>query len=209
MADNLETIQIAFTKRNAKSRGRTSSEDFNDMIEELSHDLVAFNTQWNNRLVPLVSTIPDGTDDANVDALTNGLSGRHLYTDATATATYNTTYYSTTNSRPKSILEQFIEVYNQIQTVQNNLETQIAGVLPTAEQIIISDTGALYDATNVETALAEIASDVNNLVIPTVTSSAPATVGSTGTAGTIAYDSGFLYVCVATNTWKRVALTSW
>jgi hypothetical protein len=38
---------------------------------------------------------------------------------------------------------------------------------------------------------------------------APATATSTGTAGQIAYASGYFYVCVATNTWKRIALSSW
>lgn len=36
----------------------------------------------------------------------------------------------------------------------------------------------------------------------------PATSTSTGTAGEIAYDSGFLYICVAANSWKRIALTT-
>jgi len=35
---------------------------------------------------------------------------------------------------------------------------------------------------------------------------APASSSATGTAGQIAYDSNFLYVCVAANTWKRIAL---
>ena len=41
--------------------------------------------------------------------------------------------------------------------------------------------------------------------------SAPATSTSTGTAGQIAYDTNYIYICVGTNTWKRVALnlTSW
>jgi hypothetical protein len=38
---------------------------------------------------------------------------------------------------------------------------------------------------------------------------APATASSTGTAGDIRYASGFLYVCVATNTWQRVAIATW
>jgi hypothetical protein len=37
----------------------------------------------------------------------------------------------------------------------------------------------------------------------------PASATATGTAGQMAYASGFLYVCVATNTWRRVALSSW
>lgn len=39
--------------------------------------------------------------------------------------------------------------------------------------------------------------------------SVPATASSTGTAGQIAYDSSYLYICVAANTWKRVAIASW
>ena len=38
---------------------------------------------------------------------------------------------------------------------------------------------------------------------------APATATSTGIAGDIRYASGFLYVCVATNTWQRVAIATW
>jgi len=37
---------------------------------------------------------------------------------------------------------------------------------------------------------------------------APATATSKGTAGQVAYDSGFLYVCVGPSTWKRVALST-
>lgn len=38
---------------------------------------------------------------------------------------------------------------------------------------------------------------------------APATTSSTGTAGQIAYDSGYIYICTASNTWKRAALATW
>lgn len=38
---------------------------------------------------------------------------------------------------------------------------------------------------------------------------APAATGSDGTAGQIAYDAGFIYQCVAANTWKRVAIAAW
>ena len=43
----------------------------------------------------------------------------------------------------------------------------------------------------------------------TASSSAPTSATSTGTAGTIAYDSNYVYICVATNTWRRVAISSW
>lgn len=37
----------------------------------------------------------------------------------------------------------------------------------------------------------------------------PASASATGTAGDWAYDSNYIYVCVATNTWKRVAIATW
>ena len=37
----------------------------------------------------------------------------------------------------------------------------------------------------------------------------PASATATGTKGTIVWDDGYLYVCTATNTWKRAALSTW
>ena len=37
----------------------------------------------------------------------------------------------------------------------------------------------------------------------------PASAAATGTAGDICWDSSYIYVCVATDTWKRVAITTW
>lgn len=42
-----------------------------------------------------------------------------------------------------------------------------------------------------------------------ISSVVPTTASDTGTAGMLAYDAGFLYVCVATDTWKRVAIATW
>lgn len=37
----------------------------------------------------------------------------------------------------------------------------------------------------------------------------PASAAATGTVGTITFDANYIYVCVATNTWKRVAIATW
>lgn len=37
----------------------------------------------------------------------------------------------------------------------------------------------------------------------------PASASDTGTAGEVCWDSSYLYVCVAANTWKRAALSTW
>lgn len=41
------------------------------------------------------------------------------------------------------------------------------------------------------------------------TGTAPASASSTGTAGDIRYDADYIYICVATDTWKRVAISTW
>lgn len=40
-------------------------------------------------------------------------------------------------------------------------------------------------------------------------STAPANSSATGVAGEIRYDSSYVYVCVATNTWKRASISTW
>tara|TARA_R100001594_G_scaffold137534_1_gene180650 strand:- start:125 stop:382 length:258 start_codon:yes stop_codon:yes gene_type:complete len=37
----------------------------------------------------------------------------------------------------------------------------------------------------------------------------PGTTGATGTKGMIAVDATHLYICVATDTWRRVAISTW
>lgn len=37
----------------------------------------------------------------------------------------------------------------------------------------------------------------------------PASASATGTTGTVAWDANYLYVCTATDTWKRAALATW
>ena len=40
-------------------------------------------------------------------------------------------------------------------------------------------------------------------------SQTPASASNTGTTGTICWDASYIYVCTATNTWKRVAIATW
>jgi hypothetical protein len=37
----------------------------------------------------------------------------------------------------------------------------------------------------------------------------PSSASATGTTGQMVSDSSYLYVCTASNTWKRVALATW
>ena len=44
-----------------------------------------------------------------------------------------------------------------------------------------------------------------NVAAPTV----PGSASATGTAGDISWDASYIYICIATNTWKRVAIATW
>lgn len=48
-----------------------------------------------------------------------------------------------------------------------------------------------------------------NLYKVSALNTAPSSASDTGTTGEIRYTSDYIYVCVATDTWKRVALSTW
>lgn len=62
-------------------------------------------------------------------------------------------------------------------------------------------------ATNTATNQFMIGSSVNSIVLPA--SNTPSSASSTGTKGTVCWDTNFMYVCVATDTWKRSPLSTW
>jgi hypothetical protein len=53
------------------------------------------------------------------------------------------------------------------------------------------------------------AGDAAEAKTATASDGVPASAAATGVAGTIAYDSDYIYVCVATDTWKRVGISTW
>ena len=62
---------------------------------------------------------------------------------------------------------------------------------------------------NVGEFLTNTGNSTRELEWKTVATTAPLANNSTGQVGQIAYDSGYIYVCVATNSWKRAALATW
>jgi hypothetical protein len=54
-----------------------------------------------------------------------------------------------------------------------------------------------------------VALDVNSDSIRVRTDKTPASAGAAGEQGQIAWDTNYIYICVAANTWKRVAISTW
>ena len=70
----------------------------------------------------------------------------------------------------------------------------------------IGTTTWVNNTSGIESTLSTVTSDLANKL---EWASVPATATSTGVLGQVAHDTGFIYVCTATNTWKRVAITTW
>ncbi len=75
------------------------------------------------------------------------------------------------------------------------------------ERLRIDDNGNVGIATTSSAATAKL--DVNSDAIRLRTAKTPASASATGNAGDICWDANYVYVCTATNTWKRAALSTW
>lgn len=69
-----------------------------------------------------------------------------------------------------------------------------------------SQTANILEILNSEGSVLTAFDSVGRPVIPTHT---PASASASGVAGTITWDSSYIYICTATNTWKRVAISTW
>jgi len=76
-----------------------------------------------------------------------------------------------------------------------------------AERARIDSSGRLLVGTSSDSGGALL--QVNDDRIRIGTAKTPASATATGTTGEIAWDANYIYVCTATNTWKRVAISTW
>lgn len=89
--------------------------------------------------------------------------------------------------------------------------TDVAGLAVTDGNFIVGD-GVNFVAESGATARTSLGLGTGDTPVfdgVEIASNPPASASATGTAGTITWDSNYIYVCVATNTWKRVAIATW
>ena len=75
----------------------------------------------------------------------------------------------------------------------------------TAERMRIDSSGNVGIGTSSPTAKLDVDADT----VRVRTAKTPASATAAGNAGDICWDSSYVYVCVATNTWKRAAIATW
>lgn len=114
-------------------------------------------------------------------------------------------------------------VYADIQNEDGAFVTryQVAGGGGTAEATRVSSVGdfsvgtdALFvDRANKKVGIGTSSPtntlDVSGDSVRVRTAQTPATASASGNQGEIAWDANYIYVCTATNTWKRAALSTW
>jgi hypothetical protein len=75
------------------------------------------------------------------------------------------------------------------------------------ERARIDSSGRLLVGTSTDTGGSLL--QVNGNRIRVATAKTPASATDTGAQGEICWDANYLYVCTATNAWKRAALSTW
>ena len=96
--------------------------------------------------------------------------------------------------------------YAYIQHVSTGLGFNVPGT-QTLKLQVGGTSEMTMDATTTTIATNDLVVTAGVVIITTPTT--PASAAATGTIGTIAWDTGFLYICTGTDTWKRVAIATW
>lgn len=91
--------------------------------------------------------------------------------------------------------------------------TDVPGVLyfVGADTVVESSSGTAYNVISIIGEFAGYGACLQLRLVPTVDQGLlpPNSAGAYGVAGSMAFDSSYIYICVASNTWKRAALSSW
>jgi hypothetical protein len=136
-----------------------------------------------------VSTTGDSAISGGTLTIQNSLSSPSLIL---GTAGYS---YVNVNNTTFEILSKIANQNFQISLLNGSSPTQALYINGTSLNVGIS------------TNTPQTTLDVNGTF--RINTATPASSSATGVAGQIAWDSSYVYVCVATNTWKRSSLSTW
>ena len=115
--------------------------------------------------------------------------------------------YGGTTVRTLSNVVSFVETYTSDSDISTYLEfrTSSSGAAAGTEKMRLTAAGNLGIGTASPTALLDVNADTMRLR----TARTPASATAAGNAGDICWDSSYLYICTATNTWRRIAHATW
>jgi hypothetical protein len=129
MASNkLSNFNFSLIKRVAPLNGPFSSNAWNDSMDELVVDLSTLALEWNNKIVTVLNTLPNGSIDVAIDAFDNGLDGKNIWADAGATSLSSDHFWNSVESRPYTVVEILEKLYTYIDDKFAQLEAEIAAI---------------------------------------------------------------------------------
>jgi len=71
----------------------------------------------------------------------------------------------------------------------------------------VTDEATTTDFLTVDRSTGDVTVNAGNLTVSSP--DIPASASATGTAGAVSWDADYIYICTATDTWKRVAIATW
>jgi hypothetical protein len=144
-----------------------------------------------------------------------GSSGTLTVAPALANGTYPSNYIiGVTTEAISNGASGLVTNFGKVRGV-NTSAYAVGDVLYASPSVAGGFTTTRPDAPNNIVSMAAVLSSGNNGIlfvrphVEDIWQAVPATATSPGRKGDNAFDSNYFYVCVATNTWKRVALSSW
>ena len=103
-----------------------------------------------------------------------------------------------------SDLSQFLNSNTTLSTLT------VTGAATFEDTVVFSDANSISASGTISTAGNIVAfGTVAASFLATDAGNAPASASSAGTTGSIVADANYIYVCTATDTWKRAALATW
>jgi len=121
-------LNINLVRRSQAKGGSFDAGILNNTVDEIITDLTSLSSEWNSKLVPMFSTVPDGTKDILVSAFKNGLDGKTLWVDFLANEAKSVKlFFNSIRSRPNTIKEQFEDVYKKIDAIESGSSLGVSG----------------------------------------------------------------------------------
>ena len=189
-----DPLRTAFTETNNNFTEIYTAGPVDSNVRITDNTILTINTNGNLVLAPNGT----GVVQSNVNIVPNQANVRNLGSSTRRWSTVYAQYLDVTNG----------SIYSGDLTVTGNLSAATVTTPELTVNMINSDDSTvvkIQDGVEVDGDML-VNGDVS---VGGILSSSPQTktAVSTGTVGQICWDSDYIYVCTATNTWKRVALT--
>jgi hypothetical protein len=167
-----------------------------------NHGYISFRTKNGTTLGERLRITDAGLVGIGTSAATDKL---HLH-EASSSACYLHITNDTTGSAATNGVIVGLDSSEQFYIYSYENNSMIFGT-NNAERVRLDASGRLLIGASADSGGALL--QVNGDRIRVATAKTPASAADTGTAGEICWDADYIYVCTATNTWKRTAISTW